>query len=195
MLSLPPEIVSLVETGRFAIRHLLRIDLDGGSEGLWNGAYEVTVAGVPYAPLAGNLIIDEIPSTSELDAERVQIRVPGLLPAVTDALGGVAWHQRPAVLSVAILNDAGEVAHVIPRFSGFLDRMTESDQADGLVEIAVEIESNNRGLYRSSTRLRADSDQRQVSATDGFYKYATAVAIDTQIPWGRKGEQYPVRPK
>ncbi|WP_072389894.1 hypothetical protein [Hyphomicrobium sp. CS1GBMeth3] len=195
MLTLPPEVIALVESGRFAIRHLLRVDLDGGSEGLWNGSYPLIVSDVTYAPLAGNMVVEEVPGSVNLDAERVQVRVSGLSPAVTGVLDGVAWHQRPTVLSVAFMNEAGSAVHVLPRFSGFLDHLTISDVADGVCEIVVEVESNNRGLYRSSTRVRSDNDQRRVSATDGFFKYATAAAIDVQIPWGRKGEQYPVRPK
>jgi hypothetical protein len=193
MLSLPDPVIALLNSGRFAIRHLLRVDLDTGSEGIWNGAYALEVESVTYAPLAGNLTVDTVPGSIDLDAERVEVRIAGLLPAVTDILDGVAWHQRPAVLSLAFMNDAGEAIHVMPRFSGFLDHLTISDAADGFSEIAVEIESNNRGLYRSSTRLRSDNDQRRVSSGDGFFKYATAAATDVSIPWGRKGAQYPVR--
>lgn len=195
MLSLPSEVITLLNSGRFAIRHLLRVDLDDGAQGAWNGAYELEVEGVTYMPLAGNMSIEEVPGSVELDAERVKIGIGGLLPAITEIVEGVGWHQRPAVLSLAFVNDASEVIHVLPRFSGFLDHVTIADAADGLSEISVEIESNNRGLYRSSTRVRSDNDQRRVSASDGFFKYATAAAIDAQIPWGRKGEQYPVRRK
>jgi len=195
MLTLPSEVIDLLNDGRFTIRHLLRVDLDEGSEGIWNGAYLLEVEEITYTPLAGNMAIDEVPGSIDLDAERVQVQLSGLLSAVTGLFEGVSWSQRPAVLSLAFLNDAGAVIHVLPRFSGFLDRMTISDAADGLCDVTVEIESNNRGLYRSSTRLRSDNDQRRVSASDGFFKYATAAATDTEIPWGRKGAQYPVKPK
>jgi hypothetical protein len=195
MLSLPSDVITLLNSGRFALRYMVRIDLASGSRGVWNGDYDVTVSGVVYEGLSGNLTIEEIPGSHELDADRALVRLTGLASEVHAMMDGNAWHQRPAVLSLAFLNDAGAVIHSIPRFSGFADRAPISDAADATSEIAMEIESNNRGLYRSSQRSRADNDQRRVSGSDGFFKYATASAIDVQIPWGRKGEQYPVRPK
>lgn len=194
MLSLPSDVIALLNSGRFSLRYLVRIDLASGSRGVWNGEYDLLLSGVTYEGLSGNLAIEDIPGSIGLDADRALVRISGLAPEVHAMLDGIAWHQRPAVLSLAFLN-AGAVIHAIPRFSGFADRLTISDAADGTSEIAIEIESNNRGLYRSSQRSRGDNDQRRVSATDGFFKYATASAIDVQIPWGRKGEQYPVRPR
>lgn len=195
MLSLPSDVITLLNSGRFRLRYLVRIDLASGSRGVWNGEYDVVLSGVTYEGLAGNLTIEEIPGSIGLDADRALVRISGLASEAHAMMDGNAWHQRPAVLSLAFLNDAGSVIHAVPRFSGFADRASVSDAADGTSEIAIEIESNNRGLYRSSQRSRSDSDQRRVSATDGFFKYATASAVDVQIPWGRKGDQYPVRPR
>lgn len=195
MLTLPMEVSEALASGRFSVRHMLRVDFEGGAEGIWNGDYSVEVEGVTYAPLAGNMIADEVPSSDKLDADRLEVRLAGLIPAAAQMLEGVEWHQRPAVFSIAFLNDAGAIIHVLPRFSGFLDAAPTSDAVDDMLVIALQIESNNRGLYRNSQRVRSDSDQRSVSGSDGFFKYATAVATDPNIVWGRKGEQYPVRPK
>lgn len=195
MITLPGDVITLLNSGRFKIRYMLRAHLDDGVQGIWNGAYPLVISEVTYAPLAGNMVIPPIDSTTEMDAEVLEVRLSGLSPAVRDVLDGLGWHQRPAVLLLAFCNDAGSVTHAIPRFSGFMDSITITDAVDDTSEISLMIESNNRGLYRSSTRLASDADQRAVSANDGFFKYRAAANTDVQMYWGRKGEQYPVRPK
>lgn len=197
MLYLPPELEELIASGRFEKRVMMRVEFDDGPEGIWNGDYDVTVAGVEYSGLAGNMQLGDLISSLDLDADIADVNIGGLLPVVQQMLSGGEWHQRPAVLSIAFLNLAGEVVGVIPRFSGFLDDAPVTDAADDLVIVQAKVESNNRGLSRSSNRTRSDNDQRQVpgASNDGIYKYTGAVAVDVNIPWGRKGEQYPVRPR
>lgn len=196
MLILPGPVQELIATGRFEKRVMMRVEFDDGPEGIWNGDYQVTVSGCVYTPLAGNLILGNLESSLELNADRAEVQLAAMLPAIQQMFQGGEWHQRPAVLYLAFLNMAGEVIHTEPRFSGFLDEAPTSDAADDLCVVNGQIESNNRGLFRSSNRTRGDNDQRQVpgAANDGIYKYTGNVAVDVNIPWGRKGEQYPVRP-
>lgn len=193
MLSLPSEVIDRLNSGRFSIRRMIRFDLDAGSEGIWNDTYTVLDEDeVNYAPLAGNMEFDPVPASSALAADFLRVRVSGLSPAVHDFIDGTAWHQRPATYFVAFLDEAGEIIHMIPRFSGFVDTAPVQDQADGTCVLTINIESNNRQLSRSSDCVRSDSDQRKRSATDGFYKYTGTANTDVQINWGRKGPQYPV---
>lgn len=193
MLTLPSEVITLLNAGRISLRWLVRFDLDEGSQGLWNGTYPVEVDSVTYAPTAGNMVLDALDASSALDADQLKITVSGLQSAVTSILDGVAWHQRPVTVYLAFLSDAGAIIHSVARFSGFLDSIAIQDSKDGLATIEALIESNNRELNRSSGRVRSDADQRGVSSGDGFFKYATAANTDTQIAWGRKGPQYPVK--
>jgi len=195
MLTLPSQVIDLLNSGRFSLRWLVRFDLDGGAEGLWNDTYAVEVDSVTYNPTAGNMTLDALDVSSALDADQLRITLSGLQPSITSILGGVDWHQRPVTVYLAFLTDAGAILHYIPRFSGFLDSLVIQDSADGLATIEAMIESNNRELNRSSGRVRSDADQRSVSSGDGFFKYATAANTDVEIAWGRKGPQYPVRPK
>lgn len=195
MLTLPSDVVTLINAGRFSLRWLLRIDLDGGPEGLWNDAYSLTVDEVDYAPTAGNMQIEPVEMSSDLDADQIKVTLSGLQSAVTSVLDGIDWHQRPATLYLAFLKDDGSVLHTLPRFSGFLDAITIQDSANGLATIEAMIESNNRELSRSAGRTRSDADQRMIDGEDGFFKYATAANTDVEISWGRGGPQYPVRPR
>lgn len=193
MLSLPTGISDLLDEGRYAIRYMILVEKDGGDAGIWNGAYSLSSSGVTYAPLAGNMIVSEVPASSNLDSDRVQVQVTHLLPAVAGLLDDDDWHQRPCTLFLAFLDDAGEVQHVMARFAGFLDTAEITDAADDLCALSISIESNARELNRANGRTRNDADQRRVSATDGFFKHAANAAADTDIYWGRKGPQYPTK--
>lgn len=195
MLTIPIEVADILNAGRFSLRWMIRIDLDAGAEGLWTGTYPVTLDAVTYAAMAGNMTLDPVDASSDLDADQLRVTLTGLQSAVTSVLDGVAWHQRPATVYLAFLDGAEAVVHAMPCFSGFLDVLTIQDSADGLATIEAVIESNNRELNRSSGRVRSDADQRTVDADDGFFKYAAAANTDVEIAWGRGGPQYPVRPK
>jgi hypothetical protein len=193
MLALPPSIEAMVESGRFSVRIMVRFDLDSGATGVWNDTFPVEFEGVTYAPLGGNIDFDGVPGSTTLSSESVKVVVSNLSSAVSAVLAGETWHQRPCVLFIAFMNDAGAVAHVMPWFSGFLDDASLSDAADDLAALSIFIESNNRELNRSSGRTRSDADQRRVSAGDGFFKHAANANSDTDIYWGRKGPQSPAK--
>lgn len=198
MLILPPEVADLIASGAAEKRVLFRVDFDDGPEGLWNGDYPLTVAGVLYHPLGGNIDLGDIQSSIEMDADVVDVVLAGLLQSAAVMFEGGDWHQRPAVISIGILNAAGEVIHTVPRVSGFLDEAPSSSAADEPLTVIGKVETNNRALNRESTQTRSDAGHRIVpgASEDGFYKYCNAAAVvEPNIPWGRKGEQYPVRPR
>lgn len=195
MRTYPPAVTDLIEAGRFRVRYLLRVEFDGGAGGVWNDTYSLSYGGITYAPLAGNMDVSEVPSTSDLDSDRITVTVSGLQNAATTMIASGEWHQRATTLYVAFLNDADEVIHVEQRFSGFFDDLEAADVAGGLATLRASIENNNRELNRSTGDARSDGSQRRRSATDGFFKHAAYAAADTEIYWGRKGPQFPARAK
>lgn len=186
MIVLPSNVLDALDSGRIAVRKMLWVDLVSGPAGVWNDAYDLTYSGVVYKGLGGNLQIDAIPGSTDLNADQVRVLMTGLDP---DALALVAddeWHQRPCVVYDAYLDDAGAVMHVEPAFSGFLDAAQIMDQAGDPATIDLSAESNNRELDRASGRTYSDSDQRTVGgATDGFLKHLAISNADTNIYWGR----------
>ena len=194
MLSIPSDIQTLAESGRFTVRLLIQFDLDGGSVGLWNDNYDIIVDDVPFSGIGGNLQTDEFSGSASLDVDNLDFQITGLASEARAVVDNENWHQRPATVFIAFLNDAGEVIYTLPRYSGFLDSCQFVDQSDGTSILHVIIENNNRELDRSSGRIRSDSDQRSVGgSTDGFAKYVATANSNTDIYWGRKGPQSPVR--
>lgn len=193
MLTLPSGIQTLLESGRFAVRYLVRFELASGAQGAWNDTFSLTHSGLVYAPLGGNFDVSEVPASSELDSDRVRVVVSNLSNQVTTVIANEQWHQRPCTLFVAFLDDAGNVQHVMTRFSGVLDEVEIADAADGQCALTLSIESNSRELNRASGDTRSDASQRRRLSSDGFFKHAAYAAADTDIYWGRKGPQFPAK--
>lgn len=191
MLIIPNGVRDLIDAGRFSLRWMIRFDLDTGPSGIWNDTYPLAYESVTYAPLGGNMQFDAIPGSIGLSSDRVQVTVTHLLPAITIVIAEEQWSQRPCTLLLAIMDEAGNVQHVMPRFAGFLDEVELSDADGDLIKLTMTIESNNRELNRSSGRVRSDADQRRVLSTDGFFKHVATANSDTNIYWGRKGPQQP----
>jgi hypothetical protein len=184
-----PAIAALLEGGRVNLRTMIRFGLDGGPQGIWNDSYQATIGGVSYSPAA--IQLGEIGSRKDLSAEQLDITISALNPNVAAIMSGIAWHQRPVLVSRAYIDDAGLVIDAEAFFSGFLDAAPIEDEADGTIRMTLICESNNRELSRSANRVRSDADQRRIAATDGFFKHTTASAVDNRIYWGRKGPQSP----
>jgi hypothetical protein len=74
-------------------------------------------------------------------------------------------------------------AHVFDR--GRIDTVETEEVIGGPAAINASVESAARGLGRSGARMRADSDQRLISATDGYFKF-TGYAPEKMLYWGGK---------
>lgn len=187
MKSLPSGVLSLLESGRFAVRTMLRVDLVSGPAGVWSDAHDIVFEAVTYKGLAGNMTVDPIASTSDLNSDQVRVTLSGLDPDALAIVDDSDWYQRPAVVYDAYLDAAGAVIHVEPAFVGFLDTAARSDRAGQPATIELAIESTSRELSRSNGRTYSNSDQRAVGgATDGFLKHLAQSNSDTNIYWGRE---------
>lgn len=186
MKALPSNVIALLESGRFAVRQMLRVELASEPGGVWTGAHDVIHGGLTYRGLAGNMEIEPIPASTELDADRVRVVMSGLDPHALSLVSGSEWHQRPATVFDAYLDEAGNVMHVEPAFVGALDHVERTDVEDGSATIALSIESHNRELHRSTARVYSDADQRAVGGpSDGLLKHLAVANAVTDIYWGR----------
>lgn len=189
MLTISNALAQLLEEGRANIAWLIRFDLDSGSTGLWTGEHTISVGGVSFAGISGNIEFDAVTSQSALATDQVSVRIGYLSSAVTTIVANEIWHQRPAYLIQAFIDDAGAVVDTITRFAGFLDDLELTDADGDTRVVTLTLESNNRELSRSTDRVRSDPDQRRVSSGDTFFAQAASSNANTQIYWGSKGAQ------
>jgi hypothetical protein len=68
---------------------------------------------------------------------------------------------------------------------GRLDAVGSDEVVGAAAAISGAVESAARGLGRSGSRMRADADQRLISASDGYFKH-TAYAAQKMLYWGGK---------
>lgn len=190
MKTLPSNVAAMLAEGRYSTRLLLLFDMPTGLSGVWTDTYPLAYGGVTYAPVGDALQFGAIPGAVGLEADVLEITTTGTSQNLNALVAG-DWHQRPATLFRAFLDDAGNVIHVETKFAGFLDHVSLADVDGGRSEVALRIESNARELNRAVGRTRADSDQRTVDADDAFYSFVGAVAAERSIYWGRKGPQSP----
>lgn len=190
---LPAEIQALLETGLLEIRYMLRMDLDAGATGVWSGEYTATVSGVTYSPLYGAMGLSDIPGSTGLSVDQLEVTVGGFTSAINTIINGTDWHQRPAAVFRAYLGLNGQIAYVEPVFAGFMDQVPVQSSDGETFTASLTIESNSRELDRTNGRMRSDADQRGVDSGDMFYSYTAAVAANPDIYWGRNGPSSPFK--
>lgn len=188
---LSSQALAALDTGRFAIRTLLGMDLGSGFVGFWDDAYDITLGGKTYLATYGGFRVTPIPSSSDLGVRSADVVFSGLDPRAASEVEAEEWHQRPVTISLAILSvDDPQVLNVAAWFTGFADHMTRREAPGGQTELIVRCEGIGRELSRRGARTRADSDQRQIDANDGFFKH-TVTASNTPVQWGRGAPQAP----
>lgn len=193
MIPIPSDVQELLESGQLITRLMIQFDLDDGSQGLWNDEYDVVANGVTFQGIGGNMDTDAFSGSADLNVQNCVFRISGLGPQIHTIIDTLEWHQRPATVFIALLDDARTIRFMLTRYSGFLDAAPLEDAGDGTSILSVTIENNNRELDRASGRKRSDADQRSIGgANDGFYKYLGQANSNVSLPWGRKGAQSPV---
>lgn len=186
MITLPPAVLAALDGGRYSVRHMLKASLLSGDAGLWTGEYGVTYGGVVYKPLAGNMAVDGIPGSGEMRADQVQVTLAGLMADALALVDDADWHQRPAVIYVAMTDDAGSIVHAQAVFTGFIDQAVQSDQGGDVASLVVTLESSNREMDRASERQYSDADQRaHGGATDTFLSQMASSNANLDIYWGQ----------
>lgn len=189
------EALAALDSGRFAVRCLLRVEADGGDLAIWDDVGSIVHGGVTYLGAAGRFTVAPVTSAQDGGARSVDVTLSGLDLDAANAVDGAGWHQRPITITRAILaTDAPQVLHTMPVFAGFLDQMLRSERSGGVTTMIFRCESSSRELGRKGARTRSDADQRQRDPDDGFFKH-TVNAVQQQIQWGQSSQQAAPRKK
>lgn len=185
MRAMHEDAVAALDSGRFAVRQMFKITLPGPEVyAIWNDAYTVEIDGVTYYAAAGRLTFATASAAMDLSVRSLEVTLSAIGAVTMSGVYNQPWHQRPVLISEAIVApDAPRVLHVYPVFSGFLDQLPWKEAVDGLAALTARCEGINRELDRKGARVRSDADQRQIDASDGFFKNVAA-AIATDIVWG-----------
>lgn len=175
-----------LDTGRFAVRCLLTVEMDDPEDlfAIWDDVGPITIGEVEYAGAASRFTVQTSSSVKDLSIQNLDVVLSGLDSEVTALIDGAEWHQRPIVITRAIIGtEAPAVFHLMPEFSGFLDQMFWREQPGSTSEMRFRAESASREFNLAGARTRSSADQRERDSVDGFFDFS-ASAVTTQINWG-----------
>lgn len=173
-----------LDSGRFRVRCLLYVDMPDNDFAIWDDLGSITVAGITYAGAPGRFTVAQTTSSSDLSTRGCDVVLSGLDTAAANDVESEAWHQRPILISRAVLAEsAPQIVHVLPVFAGFLDQLVRKEAGGGQSVLTFKCEASARELSRKGARTRSDADQRKRDATDGFFKHVVST-VNTPISWG-----------
>lgn len=186
-----------LDSGRYGVRCLVKISPSGSAPlCFWDDVGSILADGDTYVGAAGRFTIEASVTTADMSSRGLDITFSGLDSAVIAMIDGVIWHQRPVLVQRAIIGvDVPQVLHLMPEFSGFLDKVTWSEAAAGRPStLVLSCESATREMSRSGSRTASDADQRERDSADGFFAF-TASSVNTSIDWGQIQDPAPAKQK
>jgi hypothetical protein len=182
---LSAEAYAALDSGRFSLRWLFRVDMPDGPFAVWSDLYSITVGGTVYTGIGNVFAVPPSASVADMAARNIDVPFSGLDQLLASRVEAEPWHQRPASLQLAIISvDNPQIVSIKPWFVGFLDQLVRRDKPNGTADLTCRCESIARELSRKGARTRSDSDQRQRDPNDGFFKH-TVGAVSTHIDWGK----------
>lgn len=154
---------------------------------LWGGFGPITIGGNSFAGIGAHALAQQSAGAIGGIAQGITLGMSGIdedaLPLLDDA---DQFKGASAVIYRLIFaNDAKTLldAHVFDR--GRLDTIQTDNTIGAAAAISAAVESTARSLGKSGARMRSDSDQRLIDATDGYFKN-TAYAFQKSLYWGGK---------
>lgn len=185
------QVLDLLETGTFVRRDMILFDMPSGMYGFWNNNYDYTYSGNLYRAIPGVFQVADVPSTSQLVVNRIDINFNRLDPSVGQYIENEAYHRRPVVGYVALINPStGVIVDVVNWFTAVIDQVEVEEAVGSTSTLIVRLDVGNWELAKSGSRTRSNADQLEIDSTDKGFEYVSA-AVTQPIWWGRAG---PTRP-
>lgn len=180
--------------GEYAHTWLLAFDIPDGSPpvsttfGFWPGAGIITVSGVDYVGAGSLISIEQIDMGVDLSASPLTVSLravsENLTPDVLATIDDYAYKNRPARLSLAYFNPlTGALITTFLWWQGYIDVVSHEEQIGGDYILRATLEPKSLDHSRIGHRMRSDTDQKLIDATDLFFEHAATVASE-EIKYG-----------
>ena len=153
---------------------------------VWGGYGALSIDGNDFQPLGDRAFAQQTAGAIGGVAQGITLSLSGVEPAALALLDAAEVKGASVVVYRVIFGADGKTlldAHVFDRGRG--DALETSETVGGAASIKYAVESGARGLGRSGARMRADSDQRLIDSTDGYFQH-TAYAGEKMLYWGGK---------
>lgn len=198
MISLPDEVLTLLDSGRIAIRGLIRFDLGSGSYGFIKSIQPFEYNGLTYKP--GSVIaVSDFSSATGLAAQQFTVTlaaslIDGLTPEVLQTIENEDYRDRPVTIYDAYFHpDTGALLFVQAMKRGYIDTIDHIDTQTAGYSIVANCESRAIDYTRTNGRKRSDLDQQRRAPGDGWFQHAALRGRET-IYWGQENVSAPSSP-
>jgi hypothetical protein len=184
---LHPIAVSQPYAGQFMQVDALTATSVGSTLRIWGGYGPILIGGQSFAGVGNSFIAKQSAGAIGGVAQGLTLALSGIEPALLELMDDAEAYKGAAVVIYRLIfaSDGKTLldAHVFDR--GRLDAVGSDEVVGAAAAISGAVESAARGLGRSGSRMRADADQRLISASDGYFKH-TAYAAQKMLYWGGK---------
>lgn len=198
MISLPDEVLTLLDSGRIAIRGLIRFDLGSGSYGFIKSIQPFEYNGLTHKP--GSVIaVSDFSSATGLAAQQFTVTlaaslIDGLTPEVLQTIENEDYRDRPVTIYDAYFHpDTGALLFVQAMKRGYIDTIDHIDTQTAGYSIVANCESRAIDYTRTNGRKRSDLDQQRRAPGDGWFQHAALRGRET-IYWGQENVSAPSSP-
>lgn len=160
------------------------LNSDENSLRVWGGGGPIEIAGEIYQGIGDRGLAQQTAGAIGGVAQGLQLGLSGIEPEILEHFDGDEVKGASVVVRRLIFGSDGKTlldASIFDR--GRVDAVDTSEVVGGAAAIILAVETAARGLGSSSARQRSDSDQRLISATDGYFKN-TAFAGQKKLYWG-----------
>jgi hypothetical protein len=154
---------------------------------LWGGYGTLNIDGEDFLPLGNSAVAQKTAGALGGVAQGLTLGLSGIDPYALSLLDDADQYQGASVVTYRLIfaPDGKTLldAHVFDR--GRIDTIDSDETIGATAAIMAAIESAARGLGRSGSRQRSDSDQRLIAENDGYFKNV-AYAGQKMLYWGGK---------
>jgi hypothetical protein len=154
---------------------------------LWGGYGPLEIDGNDFSGVGNSSVAQQTAGAIGGVAQGLTLTLSGIEPSILTLLDDADQFKGASVVIYRLIfGPDGKTlldAHIFDR--GRLDTISADEVVGAAASISAAVESAARGLGRSLSRMRSDSDQRLILSSDGYFK-GVAYAGQKMLYWGGK---------
>lgn len=184
--TVPAALLTALDGDEIDVFYAVDLAFDSSNIRLWTGYGDKTINSNTYTGSGNLLTIDGLEEASDLSARGTTLTLNGLDSTIVTYALTEEYQGRLVTIYWGVGNNTVEV------FSGYMDKMTIQDSADGAT-IQLTVESRLIVLERPNVRRYTRESHagvrtaKSLSGSDTFFDWVTKLQ-DKQIVWGRSTE-------
>lgn len=196
MITLPSDVLNLLDAGLAPARGMILFQLGTGTYGFVRSLQPLEHEGVTYRP-GGLITVSDLPGALDRSAQAFTVTLAaspdyGMTPEVLQSIEAEDYRDRPVTVYDAFFHPhTGEKLHVQALKRGYIDTIDHIDDPETGYTLVANCESRALDYTRTNSRRRTVVDQARRAPGDMFFEHA-AMRGREEIYWGREKAVAPV---